>query len=166
MAPGGEFRRAFIEAIKVPGCKVHLGDRPINITLKRALAALGPLQKLRLGWNILTSKDSITRWVFIYILYSSNRETEKLVFIGKRWRSARTGTCWKTCWQRWPESSQPSPGFSSQKETSSLLTASSWPLRALVLVVAMLLLWWVSSFLHGNTFYYSLTMYIVFQASI
>ena len=61
MAPGGEFRRAFIEAIKVPGCKVHLGDRPINITLKRALAALGPLQKLRLGWNILTNKDSITR---------------------------------------------------------------------------------------------------------
>ena len=53
MAPGGEFRRyhiqnrclfldilswnlyrAFIEAMKVPGCKVHLGDRPINITLK------------------------------------------------------------------------------------------------------------------------------------
>jgi len=61
MAPGGEFRRAFIEAMKVPGCKVHLGDRPINITLKRALAALGSLQKLRLGWNILTSKDSITR---------------------------------------------------------------------------------------------------------
>merc|ERR1712004_724805 len=61
MAPGGEFRRAFVEAMKVPGCKVHLGDRPINITLKRALAALGPLQKLRLGWNILTSKDSITR---------------------------------------------------------------------------------------------------------
>jgi pheromone shutdown-related protein TraB len=61
MAPGGEFRRAFIEAMKVPGCKVHLGDRPINITLKRALAALGTLQKLRLGWNILTSKDSITR---------------------------------------------------------------------------------------------------------
>jgi len=61
MAPGGEFRRAFVEAMKVPGCKVHLGDRPINITLKRALAALGPLQKLRLVWNILTSKDSITR---------------------------------------------------------------------------------------------------------
>jgi len=61
MAPGGEFRRAYIEAEKVPGCKVHLGDRPISITLKRALAALGPLQKLRLGWNILTSKESITR---------------------------------------------------------------------------------------------------------
>jgi pheromone shutdown protein TraB len=40
---------------------VHLGDRPIGITLKRALAALGPWQKIRLGWNILTSRDSITR---------------------------------------------------------------------------------------------------------
>merc|ERR1719402_1947412 len=46
--------------MKVPGCKVHLGDRPINITLKRALAALGPLQKLRLGWNLVTSMDKIT----------------------------------------------------------------------------------------------------------
>jgi len=61
MAPGGEFRRAFTEAKKVPGCMVHLGDRPINITLKRALAALSPWQKLRLGWNILTSRDSITK---------------------------------------------------------------------------------------------------------
>jgi len=61
MAPGGEFRRAFVEAKAVPGCLVHFGDRPINITLRRALAALGPWQKLRLGWNILTSRDSITR---------------------------------------------------------------------------------------------------------
>ncbi len=30
--------RAFIEAQKVPGCIVHLGDRPIGITLKRALS--------------------------------------------------------------------------------------------------------------------------------
>jgi len=61
MAPGGEFRRAFTEAKKVPGCMVHLGDRPINITLKRALAALSSWQKIKLGWNILTSKDSITK---------------------------------------------------------------------------------------------------------
>jgi len=61
MAPGGEFRRAFTEAKKVPGCMVHLGDRPINITLKRALAALSTWQKIRLGWNILTSRDSITK---------------------------------------------------------------------------------------------------------
>merc|ERR1712013_321294 len=61
MAPGGEFRRAFTEAKKVPGCMVHLGDRPINITLKRALAALSPWQKVKLGWNILTSRDPITK---------------------------------------------------------------------------------------------------------
>nr|CAG4638636.1 EOG090X0AQH [Cyclestheria hislopi] len=30
MAPGGEFRRAFNEARNVPGCRVHLGDRPIH----------------------------------------------------------------------------------------------------------------------------------------
>merc|ERR1719234_2576245 len=61
MAPGGEFRRAFTEAKKVPGCMVHLGDRPINITLKRALSALSPWQKIKLGWNILTSRDPITK---------------------------------------------------------------------------------------------------------
>lgn len=61
MAPGGEFRRAFVEAKSVPGCMVHLGDRPISITLKRALSALSPWQKVRLGWNILTSRDSITK---------------------------------------------------------------------------------------------------------
>ena len=61
MAPGGEFRRAFREAHSVPGCLVHLGDRPINITLKRALGSLSLWQKLKLGFNILTSKDTITK---------------------------------------------------------------------------------------------------------
>lgn len=61
MAPGGEFRRAFQEANSVPGCMVHLGDRPINITLKRALSALSLWQRLRLTWNILTSKETITK---------------------------------------------------------------------------------------------------------
>ena len=61
MAPGGEFRRAFMEAKAVPGCLVHLGDRPINITLKRAISALSAWQKVKLGWNILTSKESITK---------------------------------------------------------------------------------------------------------
>lgn len=61
MAPGGEFRRAFQEANTVPGCMVHLGDRPINITLKRALSALSLWQRLRLTWNILTSKETITK---------------------------------------------------------------------------------------------------------
>lgn len=60
MAPGGEFRRAFKEAQTIPGCRVHLGDRPIQITLKRAMSSLSVWQKLRLAWYLLTSKDSIT----------------------------------------------------------------------------------------------------------
>jgi len=61
MAPGGEFRRAFLEAQGVPGCILQLGDRPIHITLSRALQALGPWQKLRMAFNILTSSESITK---------------------------------------------------------------------------------------------------------
>jgi len=61
MAPGGEFRRAYIEAQNVPRCMVHLGDRPIGITLQRALGSLSLWQKVKLGFNILTSKDSITK---------------------------------------------------------------------------------------------------------
>ncbi|XP_013396427.1 traB domain-containing protein isoform X2 [Lingula anatina] len=61
MAPGGEFRRAFQEAQTIPGCRVHLGDRPIGITLKRALGALSWWQKLRLGFYMLTTKDPISK---------------------------------------------------------------------------------------------------------
>ena len=61
MAPGGEFRTAYQEAQRVNGCIVQLGDRPINITLKRAIASLGPWQKLKLAWNILTNNDPITK---------------------------------------------------------------------------------------------------------
>ncbi|XP_054751859.2 traB domain-containing protein-like [Lytechinus pictus] len=61
MAPGGEFRRAVREAQTIPGCKVHLGDRPIQITLKRAMASLSPWQKLRLAWYLITSKEPITK---------------------------------------------------------------------------------------------------------
>ena len=31
MAPGGEFRRAYLEARNVPGCIIQLGDRPIEV---------------------------------------------------------------------------------------------------------------------------------------
>jgi len=61
MAPGGEFRRAFQEAKKVPGCIVHLGDRQIGITLKRALGSLSVWQKMKLFFNIMTSNESITK---------------------------------------------------------------------------------------------------------
>ena len=40
---------------------MQLGDMPINITLKRAISSLSVWQKLRLGWNILTNKDPITK---------------------------------------------------------------------------------------------------------
>jgi len=61
MAPGGEFRVAFKESQKIPGCIVHLGDRPIQITLKRALASLTTWQRIKLAFNVLTSKDEITK---------------------------------------------------------------------------------------------------------
>ncbi|XP_013792575.1 traB domain-containing protein-like [Limulus polyphemus] len=61
MAPGGEFRRAFSEAKKVPGCLIHLGDRPIQITLQRVLASLSLWQKLRVAWYMLTSKEPISK---------------------------------------------------------------------------------------------------------
>lgn len=61
MAPGGEFRRAFLEAKQIPGCLVHLGDRPIHITLQRALATLSWWQKLRIAWYMLRAKDPISK---------------------------------------------------------------------------------------------------------
>ncbi|XP_055936142.1 traB domain-containing protein-like [Argiope bruennichi] len=61
MAPGGEFRRAYNEAQKVPGCVVHLGDRPIHITLQRALAKLSLWQKIRIAWHMLRAKGPISK---------------------------------------------------------------------------------------------------------
>ncbi|KAJ8732832.1 hypothetical protein PYW07_015431 [Mythimna separata] len=40
VAPGGEFRRAYQEMKKIPGCKLFLGDRPIQITIARAFQSL------------------------------------------------------------------------------------------------------------------------------
>lgn len=62
MAPGGEFRTAFLEAKKLKGgCKFILGDRPIQITLRRALASLSLWQRLKLAYAILCSKEPITK---------------------------------------------------------------------------------------------------------
>ncbi|KAI1294835.1 TraB domain-containing protein [Halotydeus destructor] len=61
MAPGGEFRKAFREGKKVPGCLIHLGDRPVGITLQRAISSLSLWQKLKLGFGIIFSKESITK---------------------------------------------------------------------------------------------------------
>lgn len=40
---------------------VHLGDRPINITLQRALSALTWWQTIKLVWNLLRSRDPISK---------------------------------------------------------------------------------------------------------
>lgn len=60
MAPGGEFRVA-VTAVKrlLPSSTIQLGDRPINITLGRALAALSPWSKLKLAFHIITTSDPI-----------------------------------------------------------------------------------------------------------
>ncbi|CAG2175601.1 unnamed protein product [Oppiella nova] len=61
MAPGGEFRRAFNEASKIPGCVVHLGDRPVHITLRRAISSLSVWQKLKLAFGIIFNSESISK---------------------------------------------------------------------------------------------------------
>jgi len=60
MAPGGEFRRAYREAKAVPGCLVHLGDRPIQVTLSRAFRSLSVWQLVKLAFTMLTSNVSVT----------------------------------------------------------------------------------------------------------
>ncbi|RZC37929.1 traB domain-containing protein [Asbolus verrucosus] len=60
MAPGGEFRAAYREAEKVPNCEVLLGDRPLGITLQRALSKLTWFQTVKLAWHLLTSKEKVS----------------------------------------------------------------------------------------------------------
>ncbi|XP_033221633.1 traB domain-containing protein isoform X2 [Belonocnema kinseyi] len=61
MAPGSEFRTAFVEAAKIPNCIVHLGDRPFNITMQRAFRSLSLWQKLKCAWKLLSSREPITK---------------------------------------------------------------------------------------------------------
>ncbi|KAI5623895.1 traB domain-containing protein, partial [Silurus asotus] len=50
-----------IQAGKVPFCKFHLGDRPIPVTFKRAIAALSLWQKARLAWGLCFLSDPISK---------------------------------------------------------------------------------------------------------
>ncbi len=62
VAPGGEFRAGYEEAVKI-GADVHLGDRLVGITFKRALATLSIWKKIYLGYlvfRMLTSNVLIT----------------------------------------------------------------------------------------------------------
>lgn len=61
MAPGGEFRRAFEEIGHLPTCILQLGDRPINITLQRALHSLSFWQTVRIVWKLLASNEKISK---------------------------------------------------------------------------------------------------------
>ncbi|KAK4470941.1 hypothetical protein MN116_006447 [Schistosoma mekongi] len=61
MAPGGEFRAAANEAMKQPHCHIVLGDRPVNITLYRALETMGPWTKLKFFLALLFSFQPVTK---------------------------------------------------------------------------------------------------------
>jgi pheromone shutdown-related protein TraB len=61
MAPGGEFRTAMKEAKKIRNCSVHLGDRPINITLQRAIKGLSLWQTFKLVWKLMSFDENITQ---------------------------------------------------------------------------------------------------------
>ncbi|CAD5228547.1 unnamed protein product [Bursaphelenchus xylophilus] len=62
MAPGGEFRAAHKASFRIPGCKLILGDRPIQVTLQRALSSLGFFQRIRLLYHVISSnRSSVTQ---------------------------------------------------------------------------------------------------------
>jgi pheromone shutdown-related protein TraB len=52
ITPGLEFRRAYQEGLKI-GSKIILGDRPVEITLKRTWAALSFTEKIRFMFHII-----------------------------------------------------------------------------------------------------------------
>eukprot|EP01130_Rhizamoeba_saxonica_P012707 TRINITY_DN5391_c0_g1_i1.p1 TRINITY_DN5391_c0_g1~~TRINITY_DN5391_c0_g1_i1.p1 ORF type:complete len:232 (-),score=63.43 TRINITY_DN5391_c0_g1_i1:248-943(-) len=62
IVPGIEFKSAFEEAKKLEKvCKVLLGDRPINVTMKRTWGALSTIEKIKFMYHIvMTSNISIT----------------------------------------------------------------------------------------------------------
>ncbi|CAI4229566.1 unnamed protein product [Auanema sp. JU1783] len=55
MAPGGEFRAAHRAVQNIKLCRLILGDRPIQITLQRALGSLTFWQRLKFFWHVLMS---------------------------------------------------------------------------------------------------------------
>lgn len=61
MAPGGEFRTAMKEALKIDNCLIHLGDRPINITLQRAIKGLSLWQTFKLVFKLMSFDENITK---------------------------------------------------------------------------------------------------------
>lgn len=60
-APGLEFRRAATEASKIPGCMIHLGDRPLGTTLRRVIASLSWWDLIKLSCSLIMDSNSITK---------------------------------------------------------------------------------------------------------
>ncbi|XP_038210538.1 traB domain-containing protein-like [Zerene cesonia] len=56
VAPGGEFRRAYHEMKKIPGCKLFLGDRPIQITIARAFQSLSVIELGQVLYHLTNAK--------------------------------------------------------------------------------------------------------------
>ena len=57
VAPGGEFRAGFEEAMKV-NAGIVLGDRSVGITFKRAMAAMSLWKRIHLGLSLLRTLGS------------------------------------------------------------------------------------------------------------
>lgn len=58
VAPGGEMRAAYTGAQKVPQCRIVLGDRPVHITIQRAVGSLNFFQKIRFLYSLITSLNT------------------------------------------------------------------------------------------------------------
>jgi len=69
MAPGGEFRAAYNASKLVSGCQLVLGDRPLHITLKRALSSLNIFQKMKFFFHLLVSLRMDIKFVYMEKIY-------------------------------------------------------------------------------------------------
>ena len=68
LAPGGEFRAAHRASFNVQGSRLILGDRPVQITLQRALSSLNIFQKIRLVFHILIANFTDVRCVHLTVI--------------------------------------------------------------------------------------------------
>ncbi|CAH0627030.1 unnamed protein product [Chrysodeixis includens] len=65
VAPGGEFRRAYHEMKRIPGCKLFLGDRPIQITIARAFQSLSVYELGQVLYHLTTSNPKPLEYVIL-----------------------------------------------------------------------------------------------------
>lgn len=61
MAPGGEFRRALTEVYRMQTSILHLGDRPINTTLQRALHRLSYWATLKIVFKLIWNCEKVSK---------------------------------------------------------------------------------------------------------